>query len=182
MTWYTSALNETREHLRYASAVNLDADEVLSDDFTTHEIVLKAAREMRAIALDRLNFARDAKSLIPEHECLGKHVVRVGPSNLWWPSDEPHERGEVPLLDMASITPEAKIFHLGFLRKRGAFFRKARVVLGAFFDNYDSRLTEAEEKGLSPLAKFPWFDRLEPYNGRYPESVSKWLTERGFLP
>ncbi len=180
MSWWTSALNETRQHIGYSMALGLDADEILSDDDVTIRTVMSAVREKRAIALDRLNFARDAHSLIPEGECCGKHVVRVGPSDLWWPSDEPHKRGEVPLLDMATITPEAKIFHMGFLRKREAFYKKARVVLGAFFNDYDQRLKRSELSADHPFAEFPWFNRLTPYQGYYPQLARNWLQARGY--
>lgn len=180
MTWYTSALNEARAHIGFSMAIGLDADEVLSDDPTTLSIVRKAVKEKRAIALDRLNFVRDAHSLIPEGECCGKYVVRVGPSDLWWPSDEPHKPGEVPLLDMANIEPAAKIFHLGFLRKRDAFYSKARVVLGAFFNEFDQRLKRSELSGAHPFEEFPWWNRLNTYHGYYPASVRAWMRERGY--
>lgn len=180
--WFVNALNETRKELRFPMALQLDSDEYLSDDRKTQDIVHNAVRAGDAIALDRLNFARNAHSLIPEGECVGKYVVRVGPSHLTWCSDEPHLPGEVPLLDMAHIEPEAKIFHLGFLRKPQAFFAKSKVVLGAFFNEYDKRIADAEEKGRLPLERFPWWNRLVPYNGYYPEAVKKWMIERGHRP
>lgn len=180
-SWFTSALNETREHLDYCQGLQLDSDEVLSDGNETIAAIKRACNKTNAIALDRLNFVRDATSLIPEGECVGKYVVRCGPSHLWWPSDEHHERGEVHLLDMSHIEPTARIFHLGFLRKPEAFYAKAKVVLGAFFGNYDQRLADAEKIGANPMSGMPWYNRLASYDGHYPDSVRKWMTERGYV-
>lgn len=179
--WWTGALNETREHCKFSTALQLDADEVLSDDAETRRMIEHTRDHANAILLDRLNFARDATSIIPEGECCGRWVMRCGPSHLWWPSDEPHPRGEVHILDMANYAPNTFIFHLGFLRKSEAFYAKAKVVLNAFFGEYDTRLQQAEFEGVAPLSKFPWWNRLTKYNGRYPDSVRKWMTERGYV-
>lgn len=178
--WFVSALNETRQHLRFPMAIQLDADEVLGEDHATHSAIRYAVEKKDAIALNRINFVRDPRSIIPQGECCGRYVVRVGPSHLHWVSDEPHHRGEIPLLDMAHIEPQALIFHLGFLRHPQAFYKKARVVLGAFFDNYDPRLVKAEESGTHPFAEFTWFNRLDAWNGYHPESVKVWLRARGY--
>lgn len=178
--WFVNALNETRRHVRRQMALQLDADEVLGDDHATLSVIQKCVEMRGAIAIDRLNFARSPRLLIPEGECVGKYVVRVGPSHLPWVSDEPHQRGEVQLLDMARLEPTAKIFHLGFLRRRQAFFDKARVVLGAFFNEFDKRLADAESAGDEPLSRFPWWNRLEPYDGYHPSRVTAWLRERGY--
>lgn len=180
MHWWVSALNETRLHLKCPMALQLDADEVISDDRKIWSIIAKCVAEGDAIAMNRLNFARDAHSLIPEGECVGKFVVRCGPSDLHWVSDEPHQPGQVPLLDKAHIEPDCFIFHLGFLRTPAAFFAKAKIVGGAFFNEYDSRLKEAEERQETPLGKFPWWNRLTSYHGYYPASVRSWMTERGY--
>jgi hypothetical protein len=178
--WFTSALNETRAQLRYSMMLELDSDEILGDDPSTLDLIRQAVAKTDAFAFDRLNFARDPFSLIPEGECCGKHVVRIGPSHLWMPSDEPHPRGELHLLDMAHIQPAAKIFHLGFLRHPKAFFAKARVVLGAFFDNYDPRLVKAEEDSQNPMSGMGWYSRLTPYEGYHPEAVKKWCIKHGY--
>jgi len=179
-SWFVCALNETRSHLAFSHMLELDADEILSDDESTRRHIEAAVRNTDAFCFDRLNFVRDAKTLIPENECCGKYVCRIGPSHLWMPSDEPHHRGEIHLLDMAHIQPGAKIFHMGFLRRREAFFAKARVVLGAFFNEFDTRLAEAEAGGYHAFEKFPWWNRLVPYRGRYPKSVRDWMAARGY--
>lgn len=178
--WFVNALNQAREHLNYSHMLQLDADEVLGDDSDTTACIRHAVEHCNAFAFDRLNFARDGSSLIPEGECCGRWVVRIGPSHLWLPSDEPHSRGEIHLLDMSFIQPKAKIFHLGFLRKNQAFFAKARIVLGAFFDNYDPRLEAAQLEGRQPLSGFEWWNRLVPYTGYYPRAVVQWMVDRGY--
>jgi len=179
--WFVEALQEAREYCKFATGLQLDADEVLSDDPETRRCIEHTRDHMNAIAMDRINFVRDAKSVIPEGECCGRFVVRCGPSHLYWPSDEPHPRGEIHLLDMSYVEPRAKIFHLGFLRNRDAFFAKAKVVLGAFFGEFDERLARAERDGAHPFAELPWWNRLTPYTGNYPDSVRQWMTERGYV-
>ena len=179
-SWYVRWINEGRVHARFPMLLHLDADEVLGDNDATYSAIKFCVDNKHAIAMNRLNFARDPFSLIPEGECCGRYVVRCGPSHLKWVSDEPHRPGEIPLLDMATISPYALIFHLGFLRHPEAFFKKARVVLGAFFGNYDSRLVEAEANGKPPLSSFSWWNRLEPYKGTHPEAVKAWLRARGY--
>lgn len=178
--WWTSAINDARQRLDYAHMLQLDADEILSDDPETHACIRHAVEHTNAFGFDRVNLIKDGRHTIPEGECVGRWVIRIGPSHLWLPSDEPHLRGEIHLLDMAYLEPRARIFHMGFMRKPAAFYAKARVVLGAFFGNYDQRLIDAENEGVSPMSKMPWFDRLVPYNGPYPALVRKWMEERGY--
>lgn len=180
MDWFVKWINAGRAHVKGEMMLQLDADEILSYDAGTRDAIKRTLAAKDAICFDRINFVRDAHSVIPEGECCGRWVVRLGPSNLHWVSDEPHKRGEVPLLDMAHIEPDAKIFHMGFLRRREAFYSKAKVVLGAFFNEFDQRLKRAEESGNHPFSEFPWWNRLTSYYGYYPESVRKWLTERGY--
>jgi glycosyltransferase involved in cell wall biosynthesis len=178
--WFTGWLNEARSFVRTPMMIQLDADEILGEDYATHSIIRTCVEKRDAIAVDRLNFVRDPRSLIPQGECCGKYVTRVGPSHLHWVSDEHYPRGVIPLLDMAHIEPMAKIYHLGFMRRPEAFYRKARVVLGAFFDNYDPRLANSEATGAHPFAEFPWFNRLDRYDGDHPKMVKEWLRSRGY--
>lgn len=178
--WWTAWLNFARLQLRHEMQITLDADEVLDDSPECHAAIREAVEAGRSVRCDRLNFARDARSLIPENEAVGKWVARIGPSSYHMPSDEPHGPGEVLLLDEAATDPRIRIFHLGFLRRPEAFYAKARVVLGAFFGSYDPRLEEAQATGRPPLEKFPWWDRLTTYNGNYPKSVRDWMVQRGY--
>lgn len=180
MDWFVKWINAGRAFVKHPMMLQLDADEVLSDDAGTYASIKKTVEDKSAICFDRINFVKDAHSVIPEGECCGRWVVRLGPSHLHWVSDEPHDRGEVPLLDMAHIEPKAFIFHLGFLRERQAFYSKARVVLGAFFNEFDQRLQRSEQTGKHPFSEFPWWNRLNSYQGYYPQPVRNWLQERGY--
>ena len=66
------------------------------------------------------------------------------------------------------------------LAKALSRFAKARVVLGAFFGEFDQRLKATEESGLPPLSNFEWWNRLTKYEGYYPASVRAWMEERGY--
>jgi glycosyltransferase involved in cell wall biosynthesis len=180
MGWFVKWINHGRSHVKAPMMLQLDADEVLSDEPSTKAAIELTVSIRGAIAFDRINFVRDAHSVIPEGECCGRWVVRLGPSHLHWVSDEPHKPGEVPLLDMAHLEHGAKIFHLGFLRKREAFFRKAQVVGTAFFNEYDQRLKRSELSGDHAFSEFPWWNRLTVYHGYFPLSVRAWLKERGY--
>lgn len=180
MQWFVKWINAGRAFVKFSTLLQLDADEILSDDPDTLDAIKRTVAKNDAICFDRINFVRDAHSVIPEGECCGRWVVRLGPSHLHWVSDEPHLPGEVPLLDMAHIEPKAKIFHLGFLREREAFYSKARVVLGAFFNEFDQRLKRSQLSNDHPFAEFPWWNRLTSYRGYYPASVKAWMAERGY--
>lgn len=179
--WYTDWLNFAREHLRFEMMLQLDADEVLDDTTLCHNAIRNAVHDGHALTVDRLNFWRDGRSLIPDGHCCGKWVTRLGPSKYWLPSDEPHHPGECEILDVAQRQQDVKIFHLGFLREQDAFYAKAKVVLGAFFNRYDTRLEDAERAG-KPLweSSCDFADKLEPYTGSFPRDVEGWLFRHGF--
>lgn len=178
--WYVKWMNFAREQLRFSTQLELDADEVLDDRPECLHAVCEAVQDGGARVFDRLNFWRDPRSLIPEGHCCGKFVTRLGPSNLFMPSDEPRHRGECPILDHAIPDPRLRIFHLGFLRRREAFYAKARVVLTAFFNRYDTRLEDAEaEKKELWQSSCDFTHLLLPYRGGYPAGVAEWLRCRG---
>lgn len=180
-SWFTDWINDTREQLQFPMQLELDCDEVLDDTPECYHSIRGAVEEMACRKFDRLNFWRDPKSLIPDGHCCGKYVTRLGPSALWMPSDEPRHPGECPILDKAIWHPSLRIFHLGFIRSRSAFFAKAKVVLEAFFNRYDTRLEEAEKAG-KPLheSECDFTHLLQPYSGGYPAGVKEWLRERGY--
>ncbi len=180
--WFVKWINAGRAFVKHPWMIQLDADEVLSDDPACWTAIERTLIARSAIRFDRINFIRDAHRVIPEGEVCGRWVVRLGPSHLHWVSDEPHDGGEVPLLDMAHIEPQAKIFHLGFLRKREAFLNKAKVVGTAFYNQFDSNFVKAEKDGSPLFEAFPWWTQLTRYNGYYPASVKAWMIERGYTP
>jgi glycosyltransferase involved in cell wall biosynthesis len=191
ITWWTEWLNYTRERLEFPIQLQIDADEVLDPD--SYPAVLSAAKAGEPRWFQRLNFWRDAQHLAPSGHVCGDHVVRLGPSNLWMPSDEPHPEGEPELRARAGWPPNGdrsmRIFHYGFLRKEQALIDKVRVVNGAFFGTMDSRLEKAEKAGS------PWVDEVEftemhegvlvkrelqTFEEPHPALAHQWLTDRGY--
>lgn len=174
-------LNFARQHLTTECQITLDADEVLSDHPSCHLAIQSALdTDMPARRFDRLNFWRDPHSLIPEGHCCGKVVARMGPTAWKMHSDEPVHAGESPLIDQAIFNPALQIFHLGFLRDQNAFYRKARAVLGIWFDRFDERLEKGEREG-KPVweTECAFTDLLVPYTGYYPAPVRTWMSDRG---
>lgn len=189
--WWVKFLNKGRSFLSTDLQITLDADEVLSNDPTCHAAIRDAVADGRPRKFDRINFWRDCRSTIPPGKAIGKWVVRMGDSKFHMPSDEGHSLGELPIIDQAIFDPRLVILHLGFLRKREKFFKKAKVVLAAFFgeNGYDPRLAKLEESGeaLHEVQGVDWTDSLVPWSGHIPDAVQLWLAERGhdydkFLP
>jgi glycosyltransferase involved in cell wall biosynthesis len=181
--WWIRFLNRGRAHLTTNYQITLDGDEVLSDHPDCHAAIREAVQDGRPRTFDRINFWGSVNTLIPEGHAIGKWVVRFGPREWHMPSDEGHPAGELPILDNAVRDGRLQIMHLGFLRREESFFRKAKVVLKAFFgkDGYDPRLAriEAEGKPLSQVQDVEWTSRLTPWSGYLPDAVQRWLSERG---
>lgn len=178
--WFIEWLNFARSHLTTDFCLYLDADEVLSDAPECHEAIREAVAKKKCLTVDRLNFWRDAESLIPDGHCCGKWCTRFGPTKYECVSDEPHHAGEREVVDKAVKEPRVQIFHLGFLREKKAFYRKARVVLEGWFNRFDPRL-ELGEKEDKPLweTECEFGNLLVPFSGYMPDAVQLWLSERG---
>lgn len=180
-------INAGRVQMDTDYQLQLDADEVLSEDSYPAVLQFKeiAGRAPRfSVWCHRLNFWKDPFHLIPHGHCCGHRVVRFGPQAVWMPSDGPHPLG-APMVNMA-VDSGIQIFHYGFLRDRAAFFRKAKALQGMFWDHYDPRLVEAEEKTkdggnwmeVPGICHFQ--DKLVPYTGKHPKVAWQWLADRGF--
>lgn len=191
--WWTEWLNRTRIQLRFPMQLQLDADEVL--DPRCYEAARAVAEKGECRWFKRLNFWRDAQHLAPSGHVCGDQAVRMGPTELWLPSDEPHPEGEPEIIQRAGWPPNADgslvIYHYGFLRREQALIDKCRVVNGAFFGTMDERLIKAEAAGT------PWVNEIEfseehngervirhlrPFTGMHPELAHEWLKERGYTP
>lgn len=178
-SWWVDWLNFARENLDTPMQVYVDADEVLYLNPEAHTILEDAVANKKSLRVDRLNFWKDARHLIPDGFAVGKFVVRVGPSNYESVSDEPRHKGERKIIDEAIDAPEIKIYHMGFLRKKEAFYSKSKVVLHAFFNRWDTRLEVAEQQNKELWeSECEFSDKLVSFNGTYPESVIKWLKAR----
>ncbi len=182
--WFLKWLRFAQSHLKTDMVLYLDADEVLDDSPECHQAIREAKNFGRCLAVDRLNYWRDAYSLIPDGECCGKWCVRMGLTKYPVVSDEPNAAGEQPMVDNAVKEPRVKIHHLGFLRDKDAFYRKARVVLNTWFGRFDPRLEAGEQQG-KPVweTECDFTDRLTRFEGYMPDGVQRWLCERGhFTP
>jgi hypothetical protein len=172
-------MNYGREHCPADYILELDADEILGP--CGREMELLRQREGRfTVAMNRLNFWRDARHTIPHGVCLAHRVIRMGPQNCWLPSDGAHSLG-AEWVNMQTPS-DINIFHYGFLRRRDAFFRKAKALQSYFFDNYDDRLQRADAEGgawmENPIVS-PWVNDVVPYTGKHPDTAIEWLRERG---
>lgn len=176
-------LNYAREHVRSTYTIQLDADEVLSENSygIIQQYKQRPAKPSFALWCRRYNFWSDHKHLIPHGVCCSHRVVRFAPQHIWMPSDGSHPRG-AQLIRLAKPS-SVEIFHYGFIRKREAFFKKERALHNMFFASYDPRLEEAE-KYEGNWATMPglcdWENKLVPYIGGHPRVMAKWLKERGY--
>lgn len=187
--WWVKWINATREHLRYDTQLMLDADEVLDVDGFKQVLADQQAMPCPVKFL-RLNYWRDARHLIPHGRCCSHLVTRYGPSCLYMPSDEqygdqpnqlPGPEPEIRL--MAMRHPHAKIFHLGFLRKREALFAKVEGNIKAWFGGtQDTRLVQAAADPTRHWTDYCEFDLpLDTFNGPWPDLIVPWLKERNAL-
>jgi len=178
--WFLKWLEFCKSNLDTKHYIYLDADEVLSDLPECHQAIREAVEKGKCLAVNRLNFWRDAQSLIPEGHCCGKWCVRCAPTTYEVTSDEPNHKGEKRVVDEAVRESRVQIFHLGFLRRTDAFYKKANVVLSAWFNRYDQRLEMAEKEGKNLWeSECKFTDLLVPFSGHMPDSVQRWLADRG---
>lgn len=177
VTW----LNYAREHIKSDWHFQLDADEILHEKSYDELREFTKRKALKSGIVTRWNFWQDTAHTIPEGVCLGKHVVRVAPSNIWLASDGPHPKGSEA--SQISQNTGIEIFHYGFLRHPEAFFKKERALQGFFFDTYDQRLADAEKFEGNWMTKegvTGWENRLDEYHGKHPEVIKGWLKQRGY--
>lgn len=184
ITWWTTWLNHARELLKYPMQLALDADEML--DPASYPAVLAAVERGESRWFQRLNFWQDAQHLVPSGHVCADQVARLGPSNLWMPSDEPHPEGEPELIKRAGWPPNAdrslRIYHYGFIRKEQAMIDKCRVVGGAFFGTMDARLEKAEAQKTPWLTEVTLPAPMQNFTEGHPKLAHEWLRNRGYTP
>lgn len=174
-------LNEARKALDTPYQITLDADEVLDDRPECIAAIKEAVSQGKCLRVNRLNFFRDPQTLLPFDKVIGKWVVRVGLQSYEMPSDQPVHENEYMIVDKAVEDPPVKIFHLGFLREKSAFYRKHKAVMKIWTGASDIRILQAEQeqKGYGEM-DHEWLSEVQPYTDNYyPESVHKWLNARG---
>jgi glycosyltransferase involved in cell wall biosynthesis len=179
--FFVKWINYAREHVKADFQFQLDADEVLYEKSydAVRRFVQKGGR--RSAIVTRWNFWRDHRHTIPEGVCLGKHVIRIAPQNVWLASDGSHPMGAEAVA--MAVKTSIEIFHYGFLRKREEFFKKERLLHGMFFNSYDPRLEKAEKETGNWMAMpglCGWENNLSDYGGEHPEVAKAWLNERGY--
>ena len=173
-------LNFSRVHLKTDWHLQLDADEVLHEN--SYEQIGRFVQLPNQSAIcTRYNFWRDSKHLIPDGVCCGKHVIRLAPQRLWMASDGAHANGS----EVAAIGRNTgiEIGHYGFLRKRKAFFEKAKALQGYFFNSYDPRLAKAEThegNWMQMDGICGWENKLDDFRGTHPKWIHTWLKERNY--
>jgi hypothetical protein len=178
--FWTSWLNYARIHLHTDWHLQLDADEVLHED--SYPVIKEFVKHgERSAICTRHNFWLDHRHTIPDGVCIGKQVYRLAPQRLWMPSDSPNPLGR----EICGMTSPSgiEIFHYGCLRKKTAFFEKARLIQNYFFNNYDVRLDVADKVSgnwMSAPCMSEWNHRLDLFTGTHPVVMKDWLLERGY--
>lgn len=177
--FWVNWLNFARNTLRHPMQLTIDADEVLAAQ--SYPAILELAAQNRSAMFHRLNFWQDAEHLAPENRCCGTMVARMGPSNLYMPSDEPHPAQRENVRKYAVEDDRLLIYHYGFIRDPQAFVRKSIVVQNMFFGSVDARITDMADQGKS------WKDRdyfeglpLRQYTGKHPTAALPWLRKNGY--
>lgn len=184
--FWTDWINFAREQIKCDFQIQLDADEVLSEnsyDWIKSYKHYTDSKAQESLWCKRWNFWRDAKSLIPFGHCLSDRVCRIAPQYCWLPSDGADVRGA----DVIRIAQPSgiEIFHYGFLRKRESFFKKARALQEMFFNSYDPRLEEVEKQDgnwMEKICEIEWTNQLTPFEGKHPVIMLQWLKERNYTP
>lgn len=181
LTFWTDWLNYARQRLVFDHMLTTDADEVL--DPASHDQIRALAGTGRSSLFQRLNFWKDAQHLAPHNRVCGEMVARMGPTELYMPSDEPQPAVSPNVRTNAEIFPSLRIFHYGFLRKPDAFVKKADAISNMFFGSTDPRLAEMQAAGKR-WDERDYFDGLplREFHGQHPEVARGWLRERGYSP
>jgi hypothetical protein len=180
--FWVNWLQYARQHVPQPYLIQLDGDEVLSENSYEEIEQLKHRPGQFSVWCKRYNFWTNAQSLIPHGYCCSHILVRISPQHVWLPSDGVHAKGAEAI--RMAVNSNIEIFHYGFLRKRDAWFKKARGLHDMFFGTYDSRL-EAAEKYDGQWSSMPglcggWESQLVPYTGSHPKVAHQWLTDRGY--
>lgn len=179
--FFVDWLQYARQHTVADRIIQIDSDEVVHESSYPAIEEFKKREGRLSVWMNRYNFWRNPQNLIPHGYCCAHRVVRMMPQDCWLPSDGADERGA----ESTNMAIDSDIFigHYGFLRKRDAWFKKARALQGYFFDTYDKRL-EAAEKYEGNWSEMPditgWENQLMPFTGTHPEIIKPWLKERGY--
>lgn len=171
-----------QSHVKSDWCIYADADEVYDDSPECIAAIREAAKANKCVHVHRINYWKDPFSTIPEGHCCGMWCTRGGPTSYPVVSDWPVHKGEEPVVDNAVREPRIKLHHLGFLRDKNAFYRKARSVLSIWFNRFDERLERGEKENKPVWETECDFDTLlERYDGYQPDAVQRWFADRGHI-
>lgn len=182
--WFVEWINKCRSMLDTKYQVALDGDEYLDDSPDCHQALREACQTKEPSRwFRRNNYWKSPKFLTPINggPCACR-VVRCGRQSERMPSDQPCHPGEFRIVDTATEDNRLLVHHLGFLRKRESFYKKAHVMLTAWFGRFDDRLEKGEREGLQ-LWQTPceFTDRLRPAEDPLPFAVRDWFRARGHI-
>lgn len=184
LNFWVDWLNWCRTLIREPFQLQLDADEVISEEsypVLDHFKQTTDPGDRVSLRMPRYNFWRDPWSLIPHGHCLSHEVIRLAPSNVFMPSDGIHRDSK----QIAKMVRESDVavYHYGFLRRRDAYFKKSKELFKYFFNSYDQRLVEAEQKPgnwMEQIENVEWTKDLIRFNGSHPKVIIRWLQERNY--
>jgi len=172
--WCPEWRNFVREKCQHKMHITLDADEVLDNSAECHAEV-KKANDITAGKL--LIFFKDEKTLLPIDYCHTEFAIRIAPTYSHCQYGDPYH---YLLPDKQSKdNPRIKIFHLGLLRHKNAFYEKCTVIHPAHNGSVDPRLEQGNKEGKKVHEiDWGWKQPLREYNGSYPPGVLEWIKER----
>lgn len=180
--FFVKWIQYARQHTVADMVIELDADEVLHENSYETIQKLKDRGGRFSCKFHRYNFWRDAQHLVPHGVCLGHEVVRLGPQDVFMPSDGYHPDGQELIMMQCEAPGPLEIHHYGFLRKTEAFFKKARAIQGYFFKTFDPRLEAVENRSdwMTQPGVTGWENDLLEFKGTHPERMKGWLGQRGY--
>lgn len=181
--YWVEWLNFARSHLTTKFQITLDGDEVLDSSEACHSAIRKACSDSNpARRVRRNNYWKSPEWVIPTGYCCADRVVRLGLTDQAMPSDQPVHPGEYQIVDDAKDEDAILVHHLGFLRPKEQFYRKADEVLRIWFARGDQRLEFGEKEGKQlweTEAGSEYNDRLVKHGDALPDEVQKLLCSWG---
>lgn len=181
--YWVEWLNFARSHLTTKYQITLDGDEVLDSSEACHTAIRTACTDSNpARRVRRNNYWKSPEWVIPTGYCCADRVVRLGLAECPMPSDQPVHPGEYQIVDDAKDEGAILIHHLGFLRPKEQFYRKADAVLSIWFNRGDQRLEFGEKEGKQlweTEAGAEYNDKLVKHGDVLPDEVQKLLCSWG---
>lgn len=171
--WLADIANELRSHVETPYQILLQADEVIDSKLIREQWKELAVRN-EPLYVERLNFWKDHKHLAPVGKVCGSKILRLAPT-----SCPAHGDGENLKADGAGFTPDVRLFHYGFLRRREALIRKSLFMEEAFFNSHNAIWDRMAETG-SMREFYECNGVMRLFDGEHPEFAKKWLKERGY--